>query len=608
MSNEVKNSPMQTRRGNLKALGTGFALFHRFFKPSPAGAEVVIQDDQKERKEEKRIGPFDKIYAGLDQLIANSSGESKDKYITVEQTLFRVEGNYAAYLERLNALIGLTYTQSDSTGKLLLFEEYRKSLGAMQHPTPEDVIPYFKDKKKLLDDTKRMEDVIDKVLNPSKNDQKSTVPNKDPEYIELLAKGIADQVNQIEASEEGTLKGRLSVSIDQDLKPTPEGLKLFEEHKKKIELFLSKFPYFSKLFTKIKLFSNRYESKPVKDDNTGGAFGTRKESSDPEFSGLLMVNMDSEAFYSDFIPEIIFAHEAFGHGLDIAINRSFANRLTPEAVVERLAFQQQILNNPDWGALDQTIQQLFKKRKYPGNKDDFVSGTYKIDREDFVDVINNYPRNLIFSTEFTGGFARRPPSIYELILNNPYNPLKEAVEYKGEQRYEALADFMKDYVPILRNAVKTGNRYAKVLLWGLENFSKEFSDYDNVWNYRFQARIKDDDPFNTKSEDLVPKVDKTATTWSNYCNVVLMNVALYHAFINGIDNIRAMFSDEERAAFERHIYELREKVRAEVFAEGTAYSHYLGDRLDEPPPYRYGLAHAASLISVGSVGDGPQTR
>ncbi|MDP3724257.1 MAG: hypothetical protein Q8R11_01330 [bacterium] len=76
----------------------------------------------------------------------------------------------------------------------------------------------------------------------------------------------------------------------------------------------------------------------------------------------------------------------------------------------------------------------------------------------------------------------------------------------------------------------------------------------------------------------------------------VLNVVTYHAFLNGIDEIRDLVPRQGWRSIEEKIYEMRTRYRAELFAEGASFSYYFGDRMKEKPPYQVGLEHIASLL------------
>lgn len=99
-------------------------------------------------------------------------------------------------------------------------------------------------------------------------------------------------------------------------------------------------------------------------------------------------------------------------------------------------------------------------------------------------------------------------------------------------------------------------------------------------------------------DPVVTGADRSGAAWAKRVNALFANVVVYHLFLNGGiggTDYRTYFTPSERLELERRVYEKRALYRGELWADGIAYGHHFGDRLQESP-YRDALRHIASML------------
>lgn len=386
-----------------------------------------------------------------------------------------------------------------------------------------------------------------------------------------------------------------SIEIDAEIVPTPEGLDRYKDDKKRIEDLLKKYPFFLNMCNRIELYGHRYgklRSNRMSESNQAGTWNLKKNNDDMSLYGVVRINTD-ETIDNTFSIELVFGHEAFGHGTDLGTNVSLINMLPPNEAYLRLLYQNQIIENKDWGDHDSSIPDLFMKRG-GGRNGKHVTGTDDITTDEFLGTIGEYPRNVIYYAGYVSGY--RNPTLadvglaYEAVSETRFAPATR-IDISGAY-YKSLPDFIVDYLPKLQKDASAGNIRSKIILWGLQNFPKEFSNTNSIWKFSFKNS-------NGETQPMVPNDDyDSSTVWSNYCNTVVTNAVLYHCFLNNIKAITELFSDDEKRNIQEKVANLRATYRQELYAEGVGYSIFLQSKMKDKSPYLLGLEKLAETIGT----------
>ncbi|GEM_PF-6098939 len=634
---EIDSAPKQdrtTRRKFGKEVGAtvaATALSQVFPIPSAFGAEEdgtnkyvppprVVDPDRFVIEENPQSEPpemdWDALYAIIDEVKASEAGTQYARDLEqIKSQLTSWQEALTPRTERINTLINLMNNDTDSQGRPKLLSYYQQLLGKMETKKPEDLVPFLFEKKYMQSSFGTVSQAIFSIKdrlwgnNPDANiitDKKPPIepdpssksdPLPLPPYYGFQLNTLENHIKTLatqeqERQQEHQLEsGRSTVTlhIDPNLEVSEKGQAIFEEHKAKIDKFIGKFPYFRKMFTRIVLTSSKYGDPKDKEKrfSHGGSFSSVKDNG--KYVGQVTINMDS----SDENVEVVFAHEAFGHGTDVDmdnISKSLAAYLSPEDYYKRLIYEHEVLNNPDWGDNDSTIPQLFREFQFQTNPS--PNDRSSIGTEHFMSTITDYPRNCLLQNElFWNNDPKR--SIIDQVLGNPDPSQPESQtgsRIDTNKLYTTMDDFLKDYMPVLEKDAQAGNIRSKVILSGLRRFQDDFKNRSFLWQ-----------PWVTNEKgDLETTMPGPrggiGTKWSNYCNSVVSNATLYHAFINGEDEIRLLFNPAQRKRIEDRALELRRAYRRELFAEGTAHDYFYGDRMKHASPYRDSLKQIAHML------------
>ncbi len=563
-----------------------------------------IEPDKKEASKEPTLYDWTTFYQKIGTLSQTESNPDLKKILEgIRIQAGDLEPDFETRAKRTARLIELTRSVKDPVdGQPKLIKYAKQLIGNMTDDiSPEDVIPFFGQKRELDQYFRNISALLDNMargrplLNP---DRLSSLYS---DLYQTLVYG--NELFPIKTAEDKRREkhdDHYDINLDPQITTTPKGQQKFIADKKAIERFLQTYPYFKRLYTNIQLGSSTYGiNKGNQNPNASGTFYSHKVWGTRNYRGEVYVNMD-HANVAPYWTEQTFAHEAFGHGADIEINLSLQDRLDESQVIERLAFQYEILNNPDWGGHDESVPQLFKRFPVRRNNHYFIQNANGVTSEQLLGLASEYPRNIIFfNALFAGDY---PQTIYDSVMNKPQpilsptqaepkkEPPKRAIPTATPGYYPSMDSFLQDYRPKLEEAASQGNDQAKIILWGLKKFKADFENYDIVW-----------DPFFKNIQGrFCPTNDKSAATWSNFFNNIVLNTTLYHVFLNKDDNneIQGLFSADQKKLFRERVLELRKVYRWELWAESNGYTHLIGDRMAETPPARVGLAHLAAQIST----------
>ncbi|MDP3724256.1 MAG: hypothetical protein Q8R11_01325 [bacterium] len=489
-------NPAEDRRHFLKKiakLGVAAAL--------PRGTQenttpdVVRPVEKSEQKQESKAG-FPE-WSNLFQIVDEIHQAEKNPHLMavvadIRLNMEKMREDFDRRMTRLDVLEQAMRADKDPDGTPQLVKLYQKMLGKMATLTPEDVIPFLVEKRMLYERLVDLEFLLRKTrdakLGPDTSRQGETSklalkwnaaafhkgdPGTKYEYTRnhaaytymLVARDTADTVEKVSYT-----KG-LTIEPHPGLRLTENGRKAFEEDKQKIEAFLQRFPSFKKIYGNIKLVSYRYnESREIDSGGIGGWFDNEKRYGERQHRTELVIFMDWDKT-AQHLPETIFAHEAFGHALDVEINEGLADQLSPQAYIERLRFQHEILENPDWARHDDGIEGLFKPDPINRHNEEFVRKKSGITTAEFRGIITEYPRNLLLGhLEDTGwkfiDLGLRPvpgDPVHGEAFGFPF-------EWEAEKTYQTFGDFLHVYLPELRKHAAGGNIRSKIVLWGIERF------------------------------------------------------------------------------------------------------------------------------------------
>lgn len=479
-------------------------------------------------------------------------------------------------------------TKDDPKG---VYQYYKRMLGGM-YPgllTPEEVIPFYVEKADIAAWASEIKDAYARAIRTPALIDRANRRGNYPVYEWVDA--ALDFAKENYANKPEVCKGDVVIEVDPDIKTTPEGRRLTEQHRKTIEKFVQTAAFFSThMCNKIVLSSSDYgERQTTEAPDQAGLFSSHKNPTRQIHMGEIWINMDHGT--NDEQPvEQTFSHEAYGHGSDISLNKGLQQQLPSEKVVERQKFQGEILENPDFGANDASLQQILKRRSAYSDVIKRVKEGKAISTDEFMTLITDYPRNVMFYNDFRQDKETEwMNGIFDTVMGLPQDdPILGETRLEGDKWYETYDDFLKDYKPILIKDAQNGNLRAKAILWGIDNLGSSLRNYGMLW-----SSITDP----TNDYHYVPSDnDKRATTWTNYFTVLALTGIMYHGFINGIAEIVNLVNDKDQKLFATEVFYIRQRHREELWADGTGWDHYLGNRLIASP-YRRGKEHLAYLLS-----------
>ncbi len=525
----------------------------------------------------------------------------------------QLEKSYDPRVRRTRHLIDLTRQPDQRGNPSLLVQQVEIFLGKIDRSlvNPEQVLPFFQERSNMLNNFNVVRDSIQRMS--IKGDGSPTLQDQYYYLQQFISQTWRNHQKDFgsyntEPDENKEVPVQPPIVMDPSITSTEEGKKIFEEHKRKIEQFIRTYKYFNGLSSKIVLASHAYGAWSTTNTN-GGTYNAENDTATDRVIGKVWINMDSMfSPNADYWPEKVFAHEAFGHGLDPFFSKDLDGHLTPKDLIERYTHYFQILNNPDWTSYDGSVADLFRQspnylssfRPLMGF-DSFIKSGRKLTTSEFMTIISEYPRNYILFNGLPTINGSAPKgggeiSIFDTVLGLPPEPAPALVP-QSPAALEVLGydQFLGHFLPTLKeqaNGLDTMAIKAQTILYGLGKFKDQLRNTDFLWHNYFNQQ-----------GDFAPTEGKaTFGAWVNYLNTVVLNATLYDGFING-DPYFQGWSKEIREKFSRCIVELRKRSREEFFAEGVAWSHYLGERAPDEPanpqkrlPYRLYLEHTANLL------------
>lgn len=584
-----KGPPTVSRRAVLTTFGKAAvavsavpAFAEKLMTATPAQAAEIKHDllgDNPQRE-------YD--WTTLRQLLEERISQEADLTIKTRELdllnrLDSIEAIFEYRARRLNRFRELIYQDVDKNGVPVVIGYFRNLRGKMTAKPDDEIVPVLHEKK-ILDD--RFDQIRKAVAGHKTN----------AEYVDyahqLLTNHGRSEGDRIPNKETRPLMGRLQVSVSKDdieIVPGSEGEKEAQKDINRITQYIQRtIPDLQNIFTNLFLFSARYGK--VKRDRPGYSgyftpynFGPASET---------FVNMDHSAGYGSYWNEVVFGHEVAGHNSDVLhrnLNYKLVDQLSVEDAYARMRFMVEILQNPHFGVHDGSLRELMEKAPVSRGDSSFINDVEQMTSREFKGIINEYPRQFLYDGGFVGDIksfiddAFTPQARQDNWTRTndwPITVVDNAITYKN------VMDFADAYRNQIEASAKAGNIKAKVIDWAIKQYGDSLSPHKGMWNYRY------------KGDYLIPGVNLDAKTWTNYMTVVVANTAVYDAFINGRKEITDLFTEKERDSIQDRIEEARSKSRAEVWAEGVGFSHFIGYRFKpgDEPPYRKGLEQIAEML------------
>lgn len=527
-------------------------------------------------------GPWADIHASAAKLEGEEVARNKPAVGRIREDLRTMEPVYQKAHGRAARVVELVEKQS---GPVTLAEETRKTLGAMKL-APKDVIPFYGDKENL----ERGKLSIARTINGVREviaDGSATVTDRAefyPRFHTRLSAGT-DFLNQSTGEDAKAVCSTKDqrIILDPGIISTEEGRAEFAADAALLRRELATMPAYKDVCSAFVISSPRYGEREEGSifEVVNGLYTSEKPSGSPVYYGVHLLSRDPVSTKGRFGKEMVVFHEAFGHGLSVFTSKALQGLLTPEQLVERATYEMQVLNNPDWAGNDGTLPEVFAR--YPRvNVEDYMANADKIDPTVFRGLIRDYPLARLLEPatyleqNADGEIEAKDGSMFDVIWTSFDDRFLRPVKPEGlKPGYDSMGAFLTDYMPVLADAASHQNARARILHSGLGEFKGVL-----------EARVIG--------------VDDTSTVaWLDRVNIPIANAVLYHLFLNGniggVD-LRNRLDGQEREWAEAMVYEKRTLFRGELWAEGTAFSHFFGTRL-QGDPFRKSLEHIAAMLS-----------
>lgn len=503
----------------------------------------------------------------------------------LQEKLRTLQEGYEYRTNRINRLIELTYNgRKDQHDNPFLITQIKKITATQTSGiAPEQLLPFLREKQEVAKKFGELESAVGTLA----QNQPGTFAN----VIDTVDRQLEDPMLQIPEKRQFPAQ-RLTIQPTSPIESEEAQLE-FERNKKQIEAFIDTFPLFRKIYSNILLYKDSY-GIPKPDILKGKGGITLSSFTKASNLPVCMMNLDHIDTNVGSLQKQ-FAHEAFGHAGSILPfpkyersiyeegNKTLAEALNPEGYIERLTFELEILNNPDWADHSATLTDIL-------NDQQISEDTGPLSTADFNVIIRSYPREYTFD-----------PNVKRVVLRDimrelqiPALPATQAFVDKHSKDYSSFYDFIIDSSDALQKEAATGNVEAKIILWGLTNFPDEFA--------RFAPSIQtmdlpDDSDMQNQKEVLLSNT--TGEEYALYCKTFVTNMALYQAFMNGTDtkgegSIRQLIPQDAKHPLALALFSLRIRYLTELWAEGVAFSH-TQPTVDQPP-YREGLKQLAWLL------------
>lgn len=527
-------------------------------------------------------GPWADIHTSAAKLEGAEVARNKPAVAGIRTDLRRLEPIYEKAYDRAERVVDLVERQK---GQVTLVEETQKTLGAMKL-TAREVIPFYGDRENLEGGKNAIARTIEAVREVI-TDGSATVSDREefyPRFHARLERG-ADFLNQATGEDAKAVcrSKDQRIVLDPEIVSTPEGREEFAADVALLRRELATMPTYRDVCSAFVISSPRYGEREEGSifEDVNGSFGSAKPAGSPVYYGMHLLSRDPISNKGRFGKQMVVFHEAFGHGLSVFTSKALAGLLTPEQLVERATYEMQVLNNRDWAGNDGTLPEIFVR--YPRVEvEDYMANADKIDPTIFRGLIRDYPLARLLEPatyieqNADGEIKARDGSMFDVIWSSLDSRFLRPIKPEGlKPGYDSWGAFVADYMPVLADAASRQNARARILHSGLGEFKGVL-------------------------EQRVAGVADTSTkAWLDRINIPVANAILYHLMLNGNiggTDLRNRLDGQEREWAESLVNEKRTLFRAELWAEGTAFSHFFGTRL-QGDPFRRSLEHIASMLS-----------
>lgn len=527
-------------------------------------------------------GPWADIHASAAKLEGSEAARNKPAVAGIRTDLTRLEPIYEKAYDRAEKVVDLVERQK---GPITLTAETQKTLGAMKL-TPKDVIPFYKDKESLQRGKETVARTIEAVSGTI-TDGSATVSDRAefyPRFQARLGRG-ADFLNQATGEDAKAVcrSKDQRIVLDPGIVSTPEGNVEFYADAALLARELSTVPAYRNVCSAFVISSPRYGEREQGSifEDVNGSFSSVKPAGSLVYYGVHLLSRDPISNKGRFGKEMVAYHEAFGHGLSVFTSKALQGLLTPEQLVERATYEMQVLNNRDWAGNDGTLPEILTR--YPRVQvEDYMANADKIDPTIFRGLIRDYPLARLLEPatyleqDADGEVEAKNGSMFDVIWSSLDSRFLRPVKAEGlKPGYDSWGAFVADYMPVLADAASHSNARARILHSGLGEFK------------------------GVLEERVAGVADTSTEAWLDRVNIPVANAILYHLMLNGNiggADLRNRLDGQEREWAEGLVNEKRTLFRAELWAEGTAYSHFFGTRL-QGDPFRGSLEHIASMLS-----------
>lgn len=597
-----------------------------FSRPTHAQAESPQAQSQELKPQ---WSEFD--WPTLHQLAENLRVMSPDEpyWERTQADLFYLEASYNPIIGWANRLIDLTEKREKDPSQPSLKALFQKRLGSIDpaHIAVEETIPFYANKFFLrwsFNGIKGALEEIHQLKMAGRQQEAKAVYSVVDEHLQKqkaifspLEEGqeYGKCFDQVKFKAIKTIKvdnqGRTQVSFLEDEEMTQEGRANFEKGINYVQELRSTFPYLDRSCTNFWLYDPEYgsEENGLSGSELGGFIPSKNERNQWVGNIILLMNLRS---LDPMILERTFNHEAIIHWGSAETNPNLLHSLRPEDVIDKLVYELQIVQNPDYANVSFDIPTLFKRLPLKGRDLKFLKEANGITTEEFVGITTEYPRNVLVHNLYEVKFplarlgeldeyylqngsvpgrlnwaARREGLESDEVLLSSQSVLEKfaqevifshtygQAQFSIDTQFDSWDHFVNDVRPLLESTSAQGYSKSKVTLWGIDKFSGFFKNYDFIWLRR--------DPF-FKIPARPTTEDKSVEAYLRYLDRVAY-LTLGHAVYHNDLEIRALFTDKEWRDLSIHYFLSKRQADWEVLAEGGADAHYFGKRVKEKTPY-----------------------
>lgn len=282
-------------------------------------------------------------------------------------------------------------------------------------------------------------------------------------------------------------------------------------------------------------------------------------------------------------------HEALGHALTAIFNLGFAQSLDPRRLAERVLIEQEVLWDSNWGALDEGVEQLLpvSVNGQIFKNDPKVFEETKLTREQFRDLITQYPRELILTNNY-----KQQHILEEVVgvreedkLPIKIPPGMTEEEFMNDKSCKTFKEFFDRQKESIELSAQNGDRLSQIVSYAVKKHPDAFS------NIEFMLSKKEREDFANGTDVMAMK------DWINLAAQLAINATLYEAVLKNdrelLDVLK--FTQEEVEKLQKAIIALRQRSRNEVIAEGVSWACIFWDQTPDNP-YKQLLLHGDLML------------